>query len=113
MVRSSLPSSLKSQIATKGNHGLPLQKHDDMKNGDCQIFRRLRAWFSKRSSLKRTLGYAGLADDGLECANTQFGMVWNRDSNRCIKKLFLHHDMTTALPHLNETIAHKNALKQR
>lgn len=42
--------------------------------------------------------YASLADDGLECTHTQFGMVWDRYGDRRIGKLLLHHDMAARFP---------------
>ncbi len=44
----------------------------------------------------------------MECSKTQFGMVWDRYGDRCIRKLLLHHDMATTLADLLESVACKN-----
>lgn len=61
-----------------------------------------------QSRLELAPGHAGLTDDGLKCTRTQFGMVRDWHGERCIRESLLHHDMTSALTHLKETVACKD-----
>ena len=60
-----------------------------------------------RSRLEHAFGDTRLADDGLKCANTQFGVVWDWYGNRCIRQALLHDDMATSLSNLKESMARK------
>ncbi len=53
-------------------------------------------------------GQAGLADDGFQGADSQFGMVGNGDRDGRLWKLFLHHDVASASADFLEAMAGKD-----
>lgn len=57
------------------------------------------------SGFKFTTRQLRLTNNGLECSNSDFVMVWNRNSDcTSLRKLLLHHDVATSSTHLNETM---------
>ncbi len=51
---------------------------------------------------------SGLSNDAGECPRLEFGMVGNRDRGRRLLRSLLHHDVTSALPDLRESMRVKN-----
>ncbi len=62
-----------------------------------------------RSLFELTLGHTGLTDDRLKCTDAEFVMVWNRDSNRRVRKLFLHYDMAPSLTNFQKSVTCEDA----
>ena len=53
-------------------------------------------------------GHTGLANDGLQRADANFGMIGDGNRHRCTGQLFLHRDVTATAPDLDEPMARQN-----
>jgi hypothetical protein len=61
------------------------------------------------SGLESAARDAALSDDGLKCADSDFGMIWNGNGYGTTIGTSLHDDVTASLPDGLEAMLFKNA----